>query len=399
MRQLYRGTGWLPRTGWSKFVRALTFNGDAKDGAKLRLRDRRRCCDYYARSQPRMGDKLRCVRRESILACTDPPDSVGYKSLVRAASDLAAMGALPRSFFLALALPDRCTRKWFDRFPKGMKSASRELQIQIAGGDTTQDSKIAISITVLGEIAAGKVVKRSGARTGDLIFVSGRLGKAALGLALIRGGFGSNKSIQKLLEPHFYPSIQLVLGAWLARHGVASSMMDISDGLSTDLSRLCAASRVGARVNAELIPAIELSPAQSRLLQKLRIDPQQLALHGGDDYGLLFTVPRKLVGRMSGAPNNSKITQIGEIVSGSKITLVDPDGQHPAAQTGRMGLLPRTIVEEIALVHRSGNGLVCGSSRGRFLRRLRRSGPHWQRCHDFFGHLWRRSFGLRRSIG
>lgn len=309
-------------------ARALNFKGGGKDGAKLRLG---------------IGDDAAIIspgrNREWVVSCdaflggihflarTDPPDSVGYKSLVRATSDLAAMGALPRFFFLTLALPNRCTGKWFSRFLKGMERASRELQIQIAGGDTTRDSKVAISITVLGEMAAGRVVKRSGARPGDLIFVTGRLGRAALGLELIRKGFGGNKRIQKLLEPHFYPRIQLALGAWLARHRVASSMMDISDGLSTDLSRLCAASRVRARVNSELIPAIELSPAQSSLLQKLSIDPQQLALHGGDDYGLLFTIPRKLIARLSGAPNYSEITQIGEILAGRRITLVDADGR------------------------------------------------------------------------
>jgi thiamine-monophosphate kinase len=309
-------------------VRALDFKGGGRNTAKLRLG---------------IGDDAAIIpswnRHDWVVSCdaflegvhflahTDPSDSVGYKSLVRATSDLAAMGALPRFYFLTLALPDRCTGKWFDRFLKGMGRASRQMKIQIAGGDTTRDSKVFISITVVGEVGEGRAITRSGARPGDLIFVTGRLGRAALGLELIQRGCGSNKSIRKLLEPHFYPRIQLELGAWLARHRVASSMMDVSDGLSTDLSRLCAASRVGARVHAEQIPVAKVSAAQSRVLHKLSIDLLQLALHGGDDYELLFTVPQRLVAGLRRAPNYSEITQIGEIVSGSGISLVKADGQ------------------------------------------------------------------------
>jgi thiamine-monophosphate kinase len=208
-----------------------------------------------------------------------------------------------------------------------MGRASRQTKIQIAGGDTTRAPKIFISVTVVGEIGAGWAIKRSGARPGDLIFVTGRLGRAALGLELIQRGCGSHKSIRTLLAAHFYPRIQLELGAWLARYSVASSMMDVSDGLSTDLSRLCAASRVGARVNARQIPVAKVSASQSRLLQKLSIDLPQLALHGGDDYGLLFTVPRRRVARLRRAPGFSEITQIGEIVSGNGILLVEADGR------------------------------------------------------------------------
>jgi thiamine-monophosphate kinase len=309
-------------------ARALDFKGGGGNTAKLRLG---------------IGDDAAIIasgnRHDWVVSCdaflegvhflahTDPPDSVGYKSLVRATSDLAAMGALPRFYFLTLALPDRCTGKWLERFLRGMGRASRGMRIQIAGGDTTRASKVFISITVVGQIGAGMAISRSGARPGDLIFVTGRLGRAALGLELIQLGYGRNKPIRKLLEAHFYPRIQLELGAWLARHRVASSMMDVSDGLSTDLSRLCAASRMGACVHAEQIPVAKVSSDQSRQLQKLSIDLLQLALHGGDDYGLLFTVPRKLVARLRHAPNNSEITQIGEIISESGISLVKADGR------------------------------------------------------------------------
>jgi thiamine-monophosphate kinase len=269
------------------------------------------------------------------LARTDPPDSVGYKSLVRATSDLAAMGAVPRFFLLTLALPERRTGKWFDRFLEGMGRAARLLGIQLAGGDTTRNPKVSISITVIGDIAAGKAVKRSGARPGDLIYVTGRLGGAALGLELIHRGRGRGRRVQELLEPHYYPRIRLKLGAWLAQHRVASSMMDISDGLSTDLSRLCAASGVGARVLADRVPSVVVSASQSQSLKNLNTDPLELALHGGDDYELLFAVPRKLATRLRRAPESAEIIEIGEITLGKQISLVDSYGRaHPLKPQG-----------------------------------------------------------------
>ena len=311
----------------AKITRALRTGSRGGNGAKLRLGTG----DDAAVVSPSAG-------REWVVSCdaflegvhfltqTDPPDSVGYKSLVRATSDLAAMGAEPRFFLLTLALPPRCTGKWFDQFLAGMRRASRLLGIQLAGGDTTSNPQISISISVIGEVARGKAVRRSGARPGDLIYVTGRLGRAALGLELLHKGLGRGKQTQKLLGPHFYPRIRLNLGAWLAQHRVVSSMMDISDGLSTDLSRLCAAGHVGARIWAERIPRVELPDPHSRLFRNLKLDPLQLALNGGDDYELLFTVPRKLLTRLRRAPGLAEITQIGEVTAGRQISLVDSDG-------------------------------------------------------------------------
>jgi thiamine-monophosphate kinase len=268
-----------------------------------------------------------------------PPDSVGYKSLVRAASDLAAMGATPRLFLLTLALPERLTGKWLDEFLHGMGRAARLLGMHLAGGDTTKSASVSISVTVLGEVARGLAVRRSGARPGDILYVSGRLGRAQLGLELANaarpGTFAKFLSSQsRLLQPHLYPKIRVGLGVWLARHRIASAMMDISDGLSSDLARLCQASGAGARLRAESIPCVKLPPAPKGQLRKPRLDPLQMALHGGEDYELLFTVPRNKLELLRRAPFFGEITAIGEIERGNGITLVGADGHPKRLQPG-----------------------------------------------------------------
>jgi thiamine-monophosphate kinase len=278
------------------------------------------------------------------LAERHPPDSVGFKALSRATSDLAAMGAQPRFFLLTLALPAARKGKWFEDFLGGMGRAARKLGMTIAGGDLTSNSKVSISVTVVGEVARGLAVKRVGARPGDILFVSGRLGGAKLGLELIKSGalttaVSKQKTYRKLLQPHLYPQIRVGLGAWLAGRQVASAMIDISDGLSTDLARLCAASGVGARVWAARIPCVaastgETGRAVSNLLAKSKSDPLEMALHGGDDYELLFAVARRDVGRLRRAPGFSEIAPIGEIERGRQITLVDKDGRSKRLRPG-----------------------------------------------------------------
>ncbi len=259
-----------------------------------------------------------------------PPDSVGYKSLVRATSDLAAMGATPRLFLMTLALPSSRAGDWLDGFLSGMGRAARGLGMQLAGGDTTKSRTVSISITVLGEVvgkgAPGRAVTRTGAHPGDLLYVSGRLGRAELGLELMRRGLGREQGLRPLLQQHLYPEIRLKLGAWLAEHRVASAMMDLSDGLSTDLARLCRASGVGARLRRDRIPRISISSALSKRLGKPQLDPLKMALHGGDDYELLFTVPPHRAKSLRRAPGFSELTPVGEITAGKRILLVGGGG-------------------------------------------------------------------------
>jgi thiamine-monophosphate kinase len=257
------------------------------------------------------------------LADTHPADSVGYKALARATSDLAAMGATPRFFLLTLALPSSRTGKWLDQFLKGLRRAARRFGMTLIGGDTTRSGKIFISITVVGAIAPGRAITRSGARPGDRIYVSGTLGAAQLGLCMIRT-CGSSRGRSRLTA-HLYPRIRTELGAWLAREGVASAMIDISDGLSTDLGRLCRASGVGARIRADRIPCVQI-PAGGR--RRRLLDPLKLALDGGEDYELLFTVPPRKEKRLKQAPGFADLTQIGEIVRAKEVILVDKRDKH-----------------------------------------------------------------------
>ena len=257
---------------------------------------------------------------------THPPDSVGYKSLARATSDLAAMGATPRYFLLTLALPIARTGSWLHAFLKGMARAARETGITVIGGDTTRSRSVFISITVLGEIAPGQALTRSGARPGDIIYASGKLGRAQLGLELVLRGHARNRQLRALVQPHLYPKIRIELGSWLAKQRIATSAMDLSDGLSTDLDRLCAASQVGARIYADKIPSVIIPAAAASKLSNRKLDPLQLALHGGEDYELLFTVPARQIKKLNRAPGASTLTAIGEITRSRELILVAPDG-------------------------------------------------------------------------
>jgi thiamine-monophosphate kinase len=261
---------------------------------------------------------------------THPPGAVGYKALARATSDIAAMGARSRYFFLTLGLPDTCTGAWFDAFLDGMARAARRFGLILAGGDTTKYPKVVASLTVLGESRRGRAVLRSGARPGDLLCVSGRLGEAELGLQLVLKRLHKRKRWAGLSKKHFYPEPRLALGEWLASRRIASSMIDTSDGLSTDLGHICKASGVGARVWATKIPMVKMPPE----LRRLDFDPLRMALHGGEDYELLFTVPKRLAGRLPRMLGQVPITVIGKITRERAIALVASDGTAKSLRAG-----------------------------------------------------------------
>jgi thiamine-monophosphate kinase len=251
-------------------------------------------------------------------ADTHPAHSVGYKALARATSDLAAMGATPRFYLLTLALPPRRVGRWLDEFLSGLREAAGLFKMTLAGGDTTRNPKVFISMTVIGETAPGRAIRRTGARPGDLIYVTGALGAAELGLRLLKNSSRRAMKTSLPLKAHLYPKIHLRWGMWLAQNRVTSAMIDVSDGLSTDLGHLCAASAVGARLRADQIPCVPTPRGKP--------NPLELALNGGEDYQLLFTVRPNNLKRLRRAPRFAELSEIGRIVAHRQLTLVRADG-------------------------------------------------------------------------
>jgi thiamine-monophosphate kinase len=252
-----------------------------------------------------------------------PADAVGWKCLARAVSDIAAMGGQPRCFLLSLALPQTCAGHWLGEFLRGLRRAARKFCCLLAGGDTTRRKEILISVTVVGEAREGQAVLRSGAKPGDVIFVSGRLGEAELGLRLLRTAKAAANERIAAVKKHLYPEPRLALGRWLAEGRLANAMMDLSDGLSSDLRRLCAASGVGASIEEAKLPIVPMAANQ----RMERFDRLQLALDGGDDYELLFAVPREKVARVPRSFRGLRLTKIGEITRGRAILRKDKNNR------------------------------------------------------------------------
>ncbi|HKW62336.1 MAG TPA: thiamine-phosphate kinase [Candidatus Acidoferrum sp.] len=281
--------------------------------------------DDAALFRPRAGHELilTCdwfLEGTHFLRDKHPADSVGWKCLARALSDIAAMGGTPRCFLLSLALPGSHTGRWMDGFLAGLRRASRKFVCVLAGGDTTRRDNILINVTVVGEIRTGRAIRRSGAKDGDLIYVSGRLGEAALGLAILKSGKRTVSSRDPRFQKHLYPEPRLALGQWLAEKRLATSMIDISDGLSTDLRHLCPAPYLGALLDHDGFPALKV-PASLRT----RIgDPLDLALHGGDDYELLFTARRWKLPSLPWKFRGLTISPIGYVTSGPNLVWMDP---------------------------------------------------------------------------
>jgi thiamine-monophosphate kinase len=272
-------------------------------------------CDWFLEGSHFLRDK-------------HPPDSVGWKCLVRALSDVAAMGGVPRCFLLSLALPTSHTGVWLDLFLGGLRRAAKRSGCVLAGGDTTRSQNILVNLAVIGEVPTSRAILRSGAQPGDVLFASGRLGEAELGLRLIRSSKRRLNSRDPLLRKHLYPEPRLALGRWLAEKRLASAMMDLSDGLSTDLQRLCAASGVGARVESEKLPSVRV-PKRG---WSEELAPLDLALHGGDDYELLFTMPRKRIRYIPHSQNGTRLTAIGEITKERALLLIEKDGREVPLQ-------------------------------------------------------------------
>ena len=247
-----------------------------------------------------------------------PPDSVGHRCLARGLSDIAAMGGTPLAVFLSLALPHDLEQSWVNRFFSGLLSLTRKHNVRLAGGDIAESLKGVLGdIIVVGSVSHGKAVLRSGAKTGDKIYVSGELGGSAAAVRKMRAQKKGTKVQVRDYPRHFFPEPRVELGQILRERRLATAMIDTSDGLSTDLAHICEESGVGAEIDSSLIP-------RARVGKSFREVELDFSLHGGEDYELLFTAPpaKRIPGRLAGVP----ITQIGRITRGQGIFVRNAKG-------------------------------------------------------------------------
>jgi thiamine-monophosphate kinase len=253
-----------------------------------------------------------------------PAEAVGHRCLARGLSDIAAMGGGPLAAFLSLALPRNLPQAWVGRFTRGLVSLAHKYGVILAGGDTAQSPNgILADIIVMGSVPKGQAIFRSGARPGDRIFVSGKLGGSAAAVLQMMA------KPKKRLNPrsyrrHFYPEPRVELGRILREKQLATAMIDTSDGLSTDLAHICEESGVGAELDAATIPRARVGKPS----KEVALD---LALHGGEDYELLFTLPpgKRIPDQIAGVA----LSEIGRITRSPGIFVRDPNGEvyelHP----------------------------------------------------------------------
>jgi thiamine-monophosphate kinase len=262
-----------------------------------------------------------CIENVHFRRPWHPAAVVGHHCITRGLSDIAAMGGHPLACFLSLGLPKDLPRSWVSGFLRGLLAQARRFKTPLAGGDISSARQITADIMVTGQVPAGAAVLRSGARSGDRIYVTGSLGGSA---ATLKQLFVGKKIKPIRSNAHFYPTPRIAAGAWLRTRSLATSMIDVSDGLSVDLAHICEESRVTAIVEENKIPIGKGADLE-------------LALHGGEDYELLFTVPSraKVPARIAGIA----VTEIGEIRNrgdySSAIQILGDNGKvRPLPQRG-----------------------------------------------------------------
>lgn len=279
--------------------------------------------DDAAVLRPRRGEELVVTTDFSLesvhFAEFHPSFSVGYRCLARGISDVAAMGGRPLAAFLSIALSPKWAQNstYMRDFLRGLHALAAQFDVVLAGGDTAgaPGPHTVADVIVIGAVPRGKALLRSGARPGDRIYVTGTLGGAAAELEALRSAPESfRKAKPNGTHPHLFPQPRVAVGRRLV--GIASSCMDISDGISTDLRHLCKASGVGASLDAERLPL-----AAGATLEQ--------ALHGGEDYELLFTTSRRVPRSLAGVP----VTEIGRITEDKAVRLVR-DGRQKLLRRG-----------------------------------------------------------------
>lgn len=260
------------------------------------------------------------VNRHFLPDC--PPSSVAHKALAVNLSDCAAMGAKPVGFLLSLSMP-KADERWLVDFCKGLQALANQYEVVLMGGDTTQ-GPLSVSITLMGEIKPNHELRRSGAKVGDDIYVSGTLGLPSLGLAILRDHrYCPEAAHDEAVQAYREPQPQIILGQSLLK--LANACIDISDGFASDLTHILTASQCGARVMVDQLP---ISP----LVKEYAADAQQAldwCLSGGDDYQLIFTVApgqRKLVAELA-EKLNIPLTRVGQITPGCELICQDAAGE------------------------------------------------------------------------
>jgi thiamine-monophosphate kinase len=289
---------------------------------------------------------LRPPRGHEILVTTDftlegrhfrrdwhSPESSGHRALTRGLSDLAAMGARPLAAFLSLALPaemlrSRAGRLWVERFFSGLRGLAERVGVPLAGGDTSESpcGLVLADIVLVGSAAAGRALRRSGGKAGDALYVTGELGGAAAELEVLERR-EKNRPPGSGPHPQMFPEPRLGVGQALLRRRLASAAIDLSDGLSTDLTHLCRESGVGAEIDAVALPIHPLAMAHGAPERAL-----ELALNGGEDYELLFAAPAAV--RMPRSIAGVRVTRIGRLVRGTAISWIDRDGRRRTLKPG-----------------------------------------------------------------
>ena len=262
-------------------------------------------------------------------AQTLPPEALGWKLLASNISDIAAMGGIPKTAFLSLAWTGSTSTEFMEAFVAGLTDLAQQTDIILAGGDTVESpAGDVVTLTLLGECPHGQAIYRNGARIDDDIWVSGHLGNAAGGLFILKGGLSEEMHARPaLVAAHQKPIPRVELGQRLGQSSLIHAMVDLSDGISTDLSHICRQSGVGAALDRSAIP---ISKDLKQLGASTGQDPEQWALHGGEDYELLFTAPnshRKKVEALGSHDSTLRIRRIGKIVDGGGVSLVDETGQ------------------------------------------------------------------------
>jgi thiamine-monophosphate kinase len=256
---------------------------------------------------------------------------IGYKALAVNLSDIAAMGGRPVAFLVGLAAPGRTLVRVVDEIYRGMLTLARRYDVALIGGDVSAARRgITISVMVLGTVEHGNAVTRSGAKSGDRIYVTGTLGDSRAGLEILKKRRRLKPSAMNpyLVHRHFSPTPRIEFGRLLSRRRWATAMIDLSDGLASDLRHLCEASRVGARLEWNRFP---VSPALAAYARRLNRSAADYALRGGEDFELLFTVNRARVAEVEGAAKRMAlaVTPIGTVVSkGLGITLIGKESRE-----------------------------------------------------------------------